>query len=409
MISLSAETIHEKFAEYYQNEGTTLSIPSEAEKREFGFLLFKKRTMLRHKKFEDVTRLKKLLGSLVPSDVYYSSAYFDDPEREMEGKGWLGSDLVFDIDADHVPTPCGRVHDSWVCYSCGFAGKGPSPVECPRCGEARFDSKTWTCEVCLESAKGETKKLLDMLIEDFGFAADELAVYFSGNRGYHVHVESKTIRLLDSIARKEIVDYIVGLGFKSELYGLIREGRVMLGPSSGRTGWRVRVADGIRETLIKAKQTELKRLGLSKRAVEFIVKNEQNLLERLNDKGRIDVKDLGIKNWKKIINNVVDLQSSKIDTVVTTDIHRLIRLGGSLHGKTGFKKVEVPVSSLDQFDPLKEAVAFRDGQMIVNITEAPKFRVGYTHYGPFKNVFHKELPTAAAVFLLCKGAAQIVG
>jgi len=348
------------------------------------------------------------LSTIVPSNAYYSSAYYERPEAEMDKKGWLGADLVFDIDADHIPTPCGKVHDTWVCSHCGFAGKGPSPEKCPACDEAKFNTKTWTCDICLESAKKETIKLVDMLVEDFGFTDDGVKVYFSGNRGYHVHVESENIRLLDSIARKEIVDYIIGLGLRTELHRLMEKDRIVVGSGLNRAGWRGRVARGIYEFLTEMTPNEIEELGLRKHVASLLIKNKKTLLESWKNKGWLGVKGVGPKNWKEIIQWVVDQQSAKIDTVVTTDIHRLIRLTGSLHGKTGFMKVEAPLSSLDKFDPLKEAVAFKEGQVVVDVVEAPRFRIGDTLYGPFKNDSRVELPTAAALFLLCKGVAEVV-
>jgi DNA primase small subunit len=326
----------------------------------------------------------------------------------MDKKGWQGADLVFDIDADHIPTPCGKIHDTWVCSNCGFAGKGSSPDQCPACGRAKFDTKTWMCDECLESAKNETIKLVDMLMEDFGFADYEMKVYFSGNRGYHVHVENENVRLLDSMARKEIVDYVIGLGFKAELHRLIDQKRIVVGPELNRVGWKRRIANGLDEFLTKVTPNEIEAIGLSKQRGGFLIKNKEALRESLNNRGWIDVKGVGPKNWKKIIQWVVSQQSAKIDTVVTTDIHRLIRLGGSLHGKTGFMKAKAPLKSFDRFDPLKEAVAFKEGQMVVDVVKAPKFRIGDETYGPFKDETRKELPTAAALFLLCKGAAKVV-
>ena len=57
----------------------------------------------------------------------------------------------------------------------------------------------------------ETIKLLKMLKEDLGFAQKDIRVFYSGHRGYHVHVESEAVQTLDAIARKEIVDYLTGL------------------------------------------------------------------------------------------------------------------------------------------------------------------------------------------------------
>jgi DNA primase small subunit len=401
-----ASLVWSRFSEFYRKQPLDIQLPTSLNEREFGFLLFDGKAMLRHRGFKRAEELELSLGTIVPSDAFYSCAYYESPEADMDKKGWQGADLVFDIDADHIPTPCGKVHDTWVCSHCGFAGKGPSPDECPACRESKFEGKTWTCDVCLDAAKEETMKLLDMLKRDFGFTDHELSVYFSGNRGYHVHVENQGIRTLDSMARKEIVDYIVGLGLKAEFHELTAGNKLTLAPES--TGWKARIASGVRKLLAETESTPIEQLGLSQRSTSFLVANSEKLRENLEAEQWLSIKGVGVKNWKKIIQWIVDRQSSKIDTVVTTDIHRLIRLAGSLHGKTGFMKTQVPSNSFSEFDPLKEGIAFKEGQAVVDITETPEFRIGDTVYGPFKNASHVELPTAAAVFLLCRGAAQLV-
>jgi len=79
--------------------------------------------MLRHKSFKTPDAFRNFFVSLIPADVYYSCAYYENPEADMSRKGWLGADLIFDIDADHIPTHCSKVHDKWVCGDCGFAGE----------------------------------------------------------------------------------------------------------------------------------------------------------------------------------------------------------------------------------------------------------------------------------------------
>ena len=115
---------------------------------------------------------------------------------------------------------------------------------------------------------------------------------------------------------------------------------------------------------------------------------------------------IGVGTWKKLAEYVKDLESAKIDTVVTTDTHRLIRMNGTLHGKTGLKKVEFLAKNLKDFDPFKEAVAFKEGAVKVFVSDAPEFRVGDSVLGPYKNET-VELPTAAAVLLICKGRAEV--
>lgn len=397
--------IQDKFLEYYQKDPLHIQTPAYLQRREFGFLLFGGKIMLRHKSFRTAEDLKSSLKATVPSDVYYSSAYYERPEAEMEEKGWQGADLVFDIDADHIPTPCDKIHDIWVCGKCGSGGNGPSPEKCPACGESKFGTKAWICDVCLSSAKSETIKLREMLTDDFGFADKELKVYFSGNRGYHVHVENEGIRLLDSMARKEIVDYVIGLGLRIELNRIIDERRVLADRDA--RGWKQRVAKGIETFLEKASLAEIEATGLSKHVAGILDKNRGTLLESLKKNRYPDVSGVGVESWKKVVAWIASQRSAKIDTVVTTDIHRLIRLAGSLHGKTGLMKMEAPLSGLDNFDPLKEAVAFDKGQVVVDIEETPEFRIGEDIYGPFKNVARVELSTAAALFLCCKGAAKV--
>jgi DNA primase small subunit len=411
MSSLSQNFIRDKFADYYKQHSASILAPSSLERREFGFLLLEKRVMLRHKGFMNVDGLRSSLATIVPSDVYYSSAYYERPEEEMKAKGWLGADLIFDIDADHIPTPCATVHDFWVCTGCGASGRGVSPQKCPTCGGTKFKEKTWPCEVCLEAAKAEAIKLVDVLIEDFGFSSEVLTVAFSGHRGYHVHVESEAVRGLDSLARKEIVDYVMGIGLEAEFHGLGKSAtpdRRVSGPDLNDRGWRGRVAKGTYDFLLTASKEELAKIGLKTQQINPLIRHREKLLKSWKEKGPWGVvKGVSPETWRKIAQYGVEKQSVKIDSVVTPDINRLIRLSNSLHGKTGLKKVEFPITGIEDFDPLKSAVAFKEGEVTVRVSEAPQFRVEDETYGPFERQ-KVELPTAAAVMLLCKGVAKVV-
>jgi len=407
----SVTFIQRMFREYYMRDYSLNNSVFLFDKREFGFLLFEG-WMLRHKSFKRGDELKDFLQNSVPSDVYCSCAYYEDPEAEMERKGWLGADLIFDIDADHIPTPCNKVHDEWVCGSCGFAGKGITPERCPVCGGEKIEVNTWPCEVCLNSAKTETVKLLDMLMREFGFSEDEVHVFFSGHRGYHVHVENEAIRTLDAVARKEIVDYVYGLGLNTIFHGLGGKGRgiahVLKGPSLDDPGWRGRVVRGMRDFIFNAGEEDFKHIGLKKNVIRAIITNKDVILKSWNDVGPWSaVRGVGFETWRRIAEFCAKSQSAKVDTVVTTDIHRLIRLVGTLHGKTGFKKIEFPISGIDDFDPFKSAVVFKKGTATVFVSDAPEFRLGDEIFGPYKTQ-KVELPTAATVLLICKGRAEVV-
>jgi DNA primase small subunit len=331
----------------------------------------------------------------------------------MDRKGWLGADLTFDIDADHIPTPCNKIHDEWVCGSCGFSGKGVTPEKCPACGSEKFNASTWPCEVCLDSARAQTLKLLDMLTQDFGFSEKEIHVFFSGHRGYHVSAESEVVKTLDAVARKEIVDYVSSLGLDVFFHGLNKEyekQRVLFSQHifENNFGWSKRLAHELQNFIANANEENLRNVGLEKNVIDRLLKERNSIVRNLQDaKSHIFVRKVGLESWKKILEYIAKSQSAKIDTVVTTDIHRLIRLADTLHGKTGFQKIEFPLSRIDVFDPFKDAIAFKEGEAMVNVFDAPEFRLGDETFGPYKNQM-VELPTAAALLLICKGRAEVV-
>jgi len=411
MDPFSQEFVCEKFADFYKSSSTEVPAPSLMSQREFAFLLFKNRVMMRHESVSSIAALKRCLGEIVPSDVYHSCAYYENPEAEMEKKGWRGADLVFDIDADHIPTPCNKIHDEFVCNKCGFDGKGITPETCPVCEGQKFDTKTWPCQRCIQSAKEETAKLIDMLEKDFGFSEKEIRVFFSGHRGYHVHVEDEAIRTLDGMARKEIVDYVLGLGlapFDEDEGGKTRKRQKSRVFSLYGLGWNKRIKLGMQNFILNATEEDLRNVGIKN--VKGVLQNKDAIAKRYIEENRwVGIKGIGagVETWLKIARHVKDLESAKIDTVVTTDIHRLIRMNGTLHGKTGLKKIEFPVPDLDVFDPFKEAVAFKEGTAKVSVSSAPEFKLSGKMFGPYKNQT-VELPTAAALLLICKGRAEVV-
>ncbi len=152
-----------------------LTPPKDLEKREWAFVpleSFPEFVMRRHVSLSSELELKALVLENVPAHVYYSTAYYSDPSAEMDKKGWLGADLIFDIDADHLPKPS------------------------------------------LKAAKFEVMKLVRILEDDFGVGKGDMEVVFSGRRGYHVHVYDERFRELGSAERREIVDYLTLTGLK---------------------------------------------------------------------------------------------------------------------------------------------------------------------------------------------------
>jgi len=211
------------------------------------------------------------------------------------------------------------------------------------------------------------------------------------------------------MARKEIVDYVSGIGLA--LFGKARkdEPKRKLSRkafSLNDYGWNKRLKLGMQRLILKATKEDLKNLGV--RSGAAVLKNRELILRRCLEENRWNsVKGVSVETWTRLAEHVKNQESAKIDTVVTSDIHRLIRANGTLHGKTGLLKVEFPVKDLDDFDPFKEAVAFKEGTAKVLVSDAPEFRLGGETFGPYKKQ-QVLLPTAAAVLLICKGRAEVL-
>ncbi|WP_054853574.1 DNA primase small subunit [Vulcanisaeta distributa] len=173
------------FRNYYRG-GVDLSEINDLERREFGFQFFDKEGgMVRHMAFKNSDELRHYLVSNVPSHVYYSSALYNDPANQDMDAKLVGADLIFDIDGDHLPTQnCQGV-------------------------------ELMTLE-CLSDATEEVNKLVDSLIEDFGLSDSSIKIFFSGHRGYHVHIELPDVRDLTDEERREIIDYLLLRGFDIE-------------------------------------------------------------------------------------------------------------------------------------------------------------------------------------------------
>ncbi|MEM1626625.1 MAG: DNA primase small subunit PriS [Sulfolobaceae archaeon] len=189
------------FKSYYSK--AELVEPSDIEMREFAIQPIGYGSYIRHLSFTSITELKSFILENLPLHLYYSSARYAIPAaKEMEEKGWLGSDLLFDVDADEVCKDLKRIN---FCPTCGSIVQGVG--KCPIDGSEVVEYVEINKE-CLESTIKNTLTLIEILENDFGFLG---VVTFSGNRGFHVRVECKDeCGLLGQEERKEIVDYIKG-------------------------------------------------------------------------------------------------------------------------------------------------------------------------------------------------------
>ncbi len=413
-VPLDAATLawaREVFARYYA--GADVAPPSRLTRREFAAFPFATETMMRrHATLRTPEEFRAFLAREAPRHVYYSSAYYRHPsEPTMAAKEWLGADLIFDLDSDHL--------------------RGA--------GELDYAGQ-------LALVKQRLIDLVDdFLFGDFGIDPAATTFVFSGGRGYHVHVQDERFLSLTSPERRELVDYVLGTGVDpmravEERREDVRAGRTSssveeesegtrvgaaVSPRTRRLaapdapGWRGRTTRALLEVLrrweasgatVAAREMILAGVPAAKarRFAKLLV--EEGGGAKIRGTLTLDVfkKDLppeflaAVIRWAKI-----EVQG-ETDAPVTTDIHRLIRLPGSLHGGTGFRVIPLAREALSSFDPFRDAVLPSAGGERTTVTFLEEVRYPFPDGGLSGTAgATAELPTPRAVFLVLRGEAAL--
>ncbi len=361
------EFLRQRFSAYYNGDvqgAGAVYVPEALAEREWGFIFFssgpKAAGMRRHLSFSSAEEVHTYLRTMTPAHVYYSSAYYAHPgAAQMSDKGWRGADLIFDLDADHIV-------------------RGPY-------------------DVMLARVKEELFKLIDMLTGELGFSARDLRVNFSGGRGYHIHVPTLSVRSWDSAERRELVNYVSGTGLSAE--------SMLTGPASRSRGWQKRyrlalTAELDRIASMDAGEQTGYLTGLKGVSDKFAAADPEKLLENKVIRAITDTENKPFR--EKILR-----YAAQADEPVTTDIKRLIRHPGSLHGGSGMRVTPLEISRLDAFDPLIDAVVFGERQVPVECSFALSMPILGNRYDLTAGA--NTVPEALAVFLCSRGIAEIGG
>lgn len=342
------------FRRYYRAHPVYL--PPRFGRREWGFLFPGQDGMKRHTLFKTREDLSGFLAEQGPNHVYYSAAYYEQPDAtRMDQKGWLGADLIFDLDADHMP-----------------------------------GADEMTRREMLEEVRKEAVKVADeFLLGHFGFQAEDLRIAFSGGRGYHIHVTDPRVHELGSPERREIVDYVTGNGLaiarllKRETFDVeeigqyTNEKKRWQVPPASSPGWpglfTRTLADHLeRWSTLSTEEameelTQLSGIG-DTRAQEVLNGLDADAIDRVRE-GRVDhVPALANKTVLQALAEEARREAvGEADEPVTADVRRLIRLPGSLHGKTGLRVTPLTLEGLKGFSPLDDAIALPEDPVTLTL------------------------------------------
>lgn len=372
------------FRSYYKRR--PLRLPSDYARREFALQPWGLSTYIRHIEVLRVDELYRLIESKPPRHIYYSSARYESPgAKDMDSKGWVSSDLVFDIDADHLPgcmDEAVRVTDK----------------------DAGVDT-VFTPDKCIEEAGFEALKLYDILVYELGMDKQRISIEFSGHRGFHLTVylsdEDEWARM-DQQARRELVNYIKAVDADLEAFEnpVIETGRkrtrrrrlAPLPPVASMPDIRGRVAR-------IAARLALLRYG-DKGCYEFFMRSPPTPIGRVR----------GCTRLEELVEEAKTQIGVAIDEQVTVDTKRLIRIPYSLHGGTGLPVYPLTPDKLPDFKPGPWLSPFKDldYMRVRAIVDTPVITV----LGRSMRLRRGEsyrLPAPHAVYLLCKGVVEPVG
>ncbi len=413
-VPLDAATLawaRERFAAYYRQR--TVEPPERLGRRELAAFPFSETSqMRRHATVPDAEALNVYLRENVPRHVYYSSAYYRRPaEPTMAAKEWLGADLIFDLDADHL--------------------RGAEALD--YAGQLRLVKQRLLALVD------------DFLVRDLGVGPGSTSIVFSGGRGYHVHVRDERFLSLTSPERREIVDYVLGTGVDpseavEERREDVRAGRTVGGADAdepldrgrgplARTvrladpdapGWKGRTTRAVLELLAR-----WERDGKDAAAEEIAswgipAEEARRWARQLLEKGRAQQirSSLALDVFPKrsspeafldaVVRHAAVEVQAETDAPVTTDVHRLIRLPGSLHGGTGFRVVPLRREEVDAFDPFRDAGLEAPADGTTPVTLLADVRYPFPGGGLHRpQGATDELPTPQALFLVLRGEAAL--
>ena len=389
-----------RFGQYYQH--APLWSPPRIKTREWMFIPFGGAPPLRHKSFSGIGQVQSFLSQRAMHSCFYSTAYWRRPyELKMAEKLWQGADLIFDLDGDHLPGVTDR----------DFPGM---------------------LEVIQEQAWSLWN---DFLEPEFGFTEDHLQVTFSGHRGFHLHYRDPSLFHLDSEARRELVSHIRGEGVDVQ-GGLARY------HDQHAKGWTQRIRQGMDAMIttlraihrgsedasgeLRRLETELQamqdREGTTSQRSAAAIRRLAELMDHDQRVGRLkEGKFEVLGNYQALFLNLLKADASVVlgsagetDEVVTIDVRRQIRWPTSLHGKSGMRVSEFPLSRLDPdghnpYNPLYEAFVLGMDQVV---------EVEWTVDDAVAQFGDRRLESTAgeriqvhesgATFLVLKGWAQLV-
>jgi len=365
-------------AYYHRTYGKLYISIKKPEEREWAVLDIDGK-MVRHLHITSLEVFRDLISSYTPKGLYHSASYYEHPSEDMNLKHRLATDVIFDLDADHMPRV--KVKEVFRCKNEACGEYGESKI-CRVCGSDTKKIVIVDDEV-IEYVKHELKRLLSTLYNLLGIEESTTKIFFSGLRGFHIHIEEGPLLEMDDLERIGLKDFLTLDGID---LSLIRDENAYI---------LNMLTEELPKLLDEASDWELK--AVLKRLDE-LKDNKGEMLKFL--KAMRDDRELLTKLNKFISSNL----GIGVDPAVLTDLSRLIRAPLSIHGRSGLVKIPIEPPRLDDIAVIADAMP-TNVKCKVYIHYLPPIVWGGEEYGPFYREYI-TLPESLAIYTVNLGLGE---
>lgn len=333
-----------------------------------------------------ITRIKK------PKAVFASNARYLDPgHTKMDKKSNTGVDLAFDFDFGDLP-------------------------------EHELSDDFWTN---MDAVAVHVRRLLDKALPALGFDPEDAIISFSGGKGFHVRIVNDSVLALSRNQRRNIRDFVRGNGLKDfDTFARGKKGgkyspRFDPEVKGGWPGYYAEAAQTYLRTihdspksiaiefvkanlpLHKAGEKKGQKKTPSEDTIKEIVDTVQSKSSMLNGGvlGRYFTKKNQMGLVRDSISRFAVLNNGcAIDLSVTDDMRRILRVPGSIHGKTGLPCMLITQDELNS-EAIKAKVAevVGDDKVAVSIPHLVKTPFGVYEAGEVELPRYEALAVLATI------------
>lgn len=304
----------------------------------------------RHHCFPTPDVMRSIIRIKKPKAVFASNARYLDPGHfKMDKKSITGVDLAFDFDFGDLP-------------------------------EHELTDDFWAN---MDAVAVHVKRLLDKALPTLGFSSEDAIISFSGGKGFHVRIVNDDVLPLSRNQRRNIRDFVRGNGLKD--YHTFAKGKKNGNYSprfdpeltGGWPGHYTEAATTYLKTIhdspksiavefVKANlplHTSGEKKGQKKTPSEDSIKEIVDIIQSKSSllNGGVLAKVFPKKNQMALVRDSISRfavlnNGCAIDLSVTDDMRRILRVPGSIHGKTGLPCMLITREELDS-ESIKKKVA----------------------------------------------------